>query len=140
MLTFMNGQNKASSLEEYRPKSQFTATLPKPVDDVQNELHTILHDLNIQFETQERAIFGSPKANTWSRAARRQLKKRQKIEEQEHPLFTFHIEIKGTQSGSQLVTTWVRGKDRDIFESFWNHVKKRIEQACGIERGAAFKK
>lgn len=134
-------QNKASSLEEYRPKSQFTVTLGGTTEYVQNQVQTILQDLGIQFKANGPTLSGSPKANTWSRAARRQLKKRQKIDEQEHPLFTFELGTKSMASSStQLVGTWVSGDDRDIFESFWNHLKKRVEQATGVEKETPFKK
>lgn len=97
----------------------------------------ILSDLRISF--QEQPIRGAPRANTWSRAARRQLKKKQKIQEEDTPLFFFQMEIEdGGDGGCHLTCKWTKGENRDGFESFWNHVKKRVEEACDILRGSSY--
>ncbi|KAI9247486.1 hypothetical protein BDA99DRAFT_526016 [Phascolomyces articulosus] len=135
--------NKAKSLDEYRPKSQFVSIVPKPVSHVRQHLLTILDELNIAYEQDELdddTFRGGPKANTWSRAARRQLAKKQKIEEQETPLFGFQIELLDQErTHCEITSLWVNGSNRDAFESFWNHIKKRIEEACGLERGTKSK-
>ena len=107
----------------------------------------ILNDLSIPYEQddEDQYIFrGGPKANTWSRAARRQLAKKQKIMEQEYPLFEFQIELaeqgyKEEESCCEITSVWIHGKDRDAFESFWSHVKKRIDESCGLDRGTKTK-
>lgn len=36
---------------------------------------------------------------------------------------------------TEVIMTWTAGKDREMFVSFWNHVKKRLEQ--GLETAGA---
>ncbi|CDH57335.1 duf890 domain-containing protein [Lichtheimia corymbifera JMRC:FSU:9682] len=131
--------NDAQSIEEYHPKSQFTLQVVKSADYVRQQVEFILSDLRISF--QEQPIRGAPRANTWSRAARRQLKKKQKIQEEDTPLFFFQMEIEdggGDGGGCNLTCKWTKGENRDAFESFWNHVKKRVEEACDILRGSSY--
>lgn len=128
-------------MEEYAPKSQFVAELPKPVSSVQEQLTDILQDLQIKYQKDESGVFsGAPLANTWSRAARR--KKQKVIPEQNGPIFRFEIECeKGdTDEASRLVARWTSSDNRELFMGFWNHVKKRVEEACGLSRGTAFAK
>ncbi|KAI7848125.1 hypothetical protein BDC45DRAFT_541341 [Circinella umbellata] len=132
--------HKTHSLKEYTPKSQFISTVSKPTLHVRQEMINILNDLTVSYEqdNEDQDIFrGGPKANTWSRAARRQLaKKKQKIIEQEYPLFEFQIELVEKEKGCcEITSLWIQGNDRDAFESFWNHVKKRIDESCGLDRG-----
>ncbi|KAL0073039.1 hypothetical protein F4703DRAFT_1800025 [Phycomyces blakesleeanus] len=64
----------ARSLDFYRPKSQFTIQLPKDISHVHSKTIDILQDLAIKFNQEDGhhiILEGSPKANTWSRAARR---------------------------------------------------------------------
>ncbi|KAI8885015.1 S-adenosyl-L-methionine dependent methyltransferase [Backusella circina FSU 941] len=145
---------KAYSLDFYRPRCQFDTILSKPISFVAKETLLILNDLEIQFEQEKESsiiITGTVLQNTWSRAARRQ-KKRQKLahnepkqqeqEEKREELFTFEFEIADITERSRCMTaiqgSWLKGKSRDIFEGFWSHFKKRIEQNCGLERGSTF--
>ncbi|KAI7887349.1 S-adenosyl-L-methionine dependent methyltransferase [Lichtheimia hyalospora FSU 10163] len=129
--------NDARPIDEYRPKSQFTLQVAKSADYVREQVEFILSDLRIPF--QDQPIRGAPRANTWSRAARRQLKKKQKIQQEDTPLFLFQMTIEDTQDEScNLTCKWTEGENRDAFESFWNHVKKRVEEACDILRGSSY--
>lgn len=139
---------KSNSLEFYRPKSQFTTELPIPVSQAKTHLHTILADLDISLpdnSTDDDVIQLSPTQNTWSRAARR-LRKRQKQNESgsDQPrdlVLTLECALHASSSTScTLQTSWLHGDDRSVFESFWNHVKKRMEQEAGILTGSAFQK
>ncbi|CEJ02976.1 hypothetical protein RMCBS344292_16968 [Rhizopus microsporus] len=123
---------KTPSLDEYRPKCQFVINLPQSVDFVMKHIQTILADLDIHIERQDcQSLIGTAKRNSWSRAARRQ--KRQKItHEPEKDLFTFEMIL---EPNTVLQISWTKGHDRNLFESFWSHVKKRIEEQCGLERG-----
>ncbi|SAL97047.1 hypothetical protein [Absidia glauca] len=142
---------KSNSLEFYRPKSHFTTELPIPVSQAKIHLHTILADLDISLpdnSSDDDVIQLSPTQNTWSRAARR-LRKRQKQDEtgtDQQPLphdlvLTLECALVSSSSTScTLQTSWLHGDDRSVFESFWNHVKKRMEQEAGIFTGSAFQK
>jgi 23S rRNA (adenine1618-N6)-methyltransferase len=35
---------------------------------------------------------------------------------------------------------WLKGGNKTQFEGFWSHLKKRVEENCGIERGSHFSK
>ncbi|KAI8146820.1 hypothetical protein BJV82DRAFT_398662 [Fennellomyces sp. T-0311] len=125
--------NNASSLDEYRPKSQFVTTVPKPVTHVRDELKSILSKLSIAYEHEDDVFKGDPHANTWSRAARRRLAKSQTIDKQADALFKFHIRLDSdTEEDCKITSSWVQGEDRNAFESFWSHVKKRIDESCGL--------
>jgi hypothetical protein len=140
---------KSNSLEFYRPKSQFTTDLPIPVSQAKIHLHTILADLDISLPNNSSDVIQlSPTQNTWSRAARR-LRKRQKQEKSgtdQQPLphdLVLTLEcalIFSSSTSCTLQTSWLHGDDRSVFESFWNHVKKRMEQEAGIFTGSAFQK
>ncbi|KAI9010990.1 hypothetical protein CLU79DRAFT_446415 [Phycomyces nitens] len=124
------------SLDFYRPKSQFTIQLPKNLQFVHSKAIDILKDLDIKFSQEDSdqiVIEGSSEANTWSRAARR---KKSYVPLGE--LFVFRCELISTQPDTLVKMSWMVGEDRNVFESFWNHLKKRIEEACGIERGSTF--
>ncbi|KAF9351071.1 hypothetical protein BGX26_010820 [Mortierella sp. AD094] len=104
-------------------------------------------------ETAQRIIQGRVKANTWSRAARRALarkvdgqdshKDKGVCEGSEPPdVMGFdlcvlpNVDEQGSKSGNYAVTTptssvlvqltWTFGHDRDIFESFFLHVRNRF--------------
>jgi hypothetical protein len=134
---------KTYSLEEYHPKCQFVVNLPKSPQFVIDQMECILKDLEIDYEKKQddETITSTVRKNTWSRAARRQ--KRQKIiheEEKREDLFTFVLEwIEDSENECNLQISWTKGKDRKLFESFWSHVKKRIEEHCGIEKGTKSK-
>ncbi|CAO3599704.1 unnamed protein product [Absidia cylindrospora] len=154
---------KSNSLETYRPKSQFIVRLPMSADQAKPHLQAILTDLDIAlpaatlYDKQDvaYAIHISPKHNTWSRAARR-LRKRQKQEQDDHghaaqqqqdastiSMLTMECALLTTSSVPSycvLRTSWLQGDDRSTFESFWNHIKKRMEQEAGIYSGSIFQK
>ncbi|ORX56176.1 hypothetical protein DM01DRAFT_1334670 [Hesseltinella vesiculosa] len=156
--------NRAISLEAYRPKSQFEVTVPISLIKAEGLLLEILRDLSIpvssgQFsiKEQEHKLPGKgisfeiqPQKNTWSRSARRSLK-RQRIEQQSDmtteailaalPPISLSIElslVNQTDQESTLRASWMHGPDRSVFESFWSHLKKRIEQGSGISQGSRF--
>ncbi|KAI8093706.1 S-adenosyl-L-methionine dependent methyltransferase [Halteromyces radiatus] len=141
---------KSKSLESYRPKSQFTVNLSLSLSRTKECLLAILTDLDIPIpsSTSDNTLRISPPTNTWSRAARR-LRKRQKHEQQQEntstpsnlPSLSLMMECSLLAHGDtqcQLRLSWLKGDDRAVFESFWNHVKKRMEQEAGIYTGSTF--
>lgn len=136
-------------LESWLPKYSFEVELPQPIDIVHPFLKSILDDLDIRYtlstQDKDREIIldCSVDKNTWSRAARRQ-RKRQKIEveeKSENPfLFSLELSPSSSSSLSYLQLNWHKGGDRPMFEGFWSHLKKRIEENCGIYRGSSFTK
>lgn len=143
---YENRPTKIKVLESWLPKYSFEVELPKDTNVVYSFVQSILDDLDIQYkvlaEDDEEIILDcSVDKNTWSRAARRQ-RKRQKVEEEksENP-FQFTLELSSSQfATSYLQIIWLKGGDRPMFEGFWSHLKKRIEENCGIYRGSTFAK
>ncbi|KAI9260806.1 hypothetical protein BY458DRAFT_439889 [Sporodiniella umbellata] len=133
---------KTHFLQEYHPKSLFTVQLPKSIQFVFDRLELILKDLEINYEKDRSVIFSTVKKNTWSRAARRQ-KKRKTLTEEISPkdLFSFTIEDIEEKADCQctLQISWTKGEDRKVFEGFWSHIKKRVEEQCGLEKGTKSK-
>lgn len=137
-------------LESWLPKYTFEVQLPQDTNVVNTFVEEILDDLDIEHKSftdkdDEIIIDCSVDKNTWSRAARRQ-RKRQKLEQDqeersENP-FQFTLELSPSRSTpvSYLQIVWVKGGDRPMFEGFWSHLKKRIEENCGIYRGSTFAK
>jgi hypothetical protein len=142
---------KAHAIETWRPVYQFEIKLPKKLNFVLEHTRVILGDLEIEYNVDESditdiAVSCRSKRNTWSRAARR-LKKRQKLEKEEpqqvnQELFRFDLHVSESRSGSNayLQINWLEGGTKALFESFWSHFKKRIEEHCGIQRGTSFSK
>ncbi|CAO3651414.1 unnamed protein product [Cunninghamella blakesleeana] len=149
---------KSNSLDYYRPKSQFTIDLPIQLSEAKKYLNDILNDLEIDIQNHDTTddndylvkIIISPIKNSWSRSARRQ-RKRQKLQPQEQTTsanddgnkISLKIEFtlskhKNKNNECQVCCSWQQGDDRTIFESLWNHIKKRMEQESGIVRGSAF--
>ncbi|KAI7869094.1 uncharacterized protein EV154DRAFT_432044 [Mucor mucedo] len=137
-------------LESWLPKYSFEVELPQNTDVVHSFLKPILDDLDIGHvvsgdEDGEIILDCTVDKNTWSRAARRQ-RKRQKLESQEEEKsenpFQFKLELSSSRSPSlsYLQIIWLKGGDRPMFEGFWSHLKKRIEENCGIYRGSTFSK
>ncbi|KAI9490516.1 hypothetical protein BDB00DRAFT_837495 [Zychaea mexicana] len=145
--------HKVHNLVEYRAKLHFVSYMPKPVSYVREQVIAILQDLNISFEqdgNDPNVITGKPRAITWSRAARRLLNKKQKIEENELPIFEFQFALleeeeeeeregdKQLDGGCRIASVWLQGDKRTAFESFWFHVERRVQEACGVDRGSTF--
>ncbi|KAI8643636.1 hypothetical protein BD408DRAFT_385291 [Parasitella parasitica] len=143
---------KAHAIETWRPVYQFEIKLPKEISFVLDCTRDILQDLKIDYsteqdKTQETILSCNALRNNWSRAARRQ-KKRQKLQKTDSiPLtteepFLFRLELSCSRSKSstwyQIV--WLSGGNKQHFEGFWSHLKKRIEEKCGILRGSSFNK
>ncbi|KAK4520750.1 uncharacterized protein ATC70_006630 [Mucor velutinosus] len=144
------------AIETWRPVYQFEIKLPKEIAFVQDCTNDILQDLEIDYSVEEEDVdeiilsCTAPK-NTWSRAARRQ-KKRQKLQK-EDPIdtntametqepFVFRLDVSSSRSKSstwyQIV--WLSGGNKQQFEGFWSHLRKRVEEQCGIHSGTRFNK
>lgn len=141
---YANRPTSAKVLQAWLPKFTFEAELPQDKTHVNSLVKEILQDLDIDHTldvTEDEILYEcSVNTNTWSRAARRQ-RKRQKLEET-HTLdpFKFTLEIsQDAPSISYLHIAWNRGGDRAMFESFWFHLKKRVEENCGLDRGTTYK-
>lgn len=88
-------------------------------------------------------------SNTWSRKARRQRAQNANSAKEEGKaaaklsseiLFTFKFDIQEVDEDNvNVIATWTKGKQREVFESFWNHVKKRMLQDFGILQGDQYK-
>lgn len=148
-------------IQTWSPNNTFEIQLPQSTAVVQGYVKDILEDLDIQYKTEEEEDNNEEvimnccvEKNTWSRAARRQ-KKRQKLSPQERlgdkkgedvksndKPFTFTLEFSQSSNATQsyLQITWQKGGDRAMFEGFWSHLKKRVEENCGILRGSVFAK
>ncbi|KAG2175453.1 hypothetical protein INT43_001100 [Umbelopsis isabellina] len=125
------------------PKIQFSTQLPADVTKSKTEMQGMLNDLDAAIiSLNGNQIAGSMYSNTWSRKARRQKAQNVKIETtkaETEALFDFKLTFDRIDDEKTKVTaTWTKGKDRSIFESFWNHIKKRIEQVFGIVHGDKF--
>ncbi|CEP18027.1 hypothetical protein [Parasitella parasitica] len=140
------------AIEAWRPVYQFEIKLPKEISFVLDSTRKILQDLEIDYsieedDAQETILSCNTSRNTWSRATRRQ-KKRQKLQKTEsitttiEDPFLFRLELSCSRSKSstwyQIV--WLSGANKLLFEGFWSHLKKRIEERCGILRGSSFNK
>jgi hypothetical protein len=130
------------------PKSQFTTQLPCNAAKAQEEILGILNDLDAsQLSVTSECISGSMVSNTWSRKARRQraqnantTKEDGTAEVSAEILFTFRFDIQDVdRDNTNVIATWTKGKQREVFESFWNHVKKRMLQDFGIIHGDRYK-
>lgn len=132
------------------PKSQFTTQLPCDAPKAQEEILGILNDLDAsQLAVKINCISGSMVSNTWSRKARRQRAQNANSAKEEGKaaaklsseiLFTFKFDIQEVDEDNvNVIATWTKGKQREVFESFWNHVKKRMLQDFGILQGDQYK-
>ncbi|KAG1109531.1 hypothetical protein G6F42_015626 [Rhizopus arrhizus] len=143
------------AIETWRPVYRSEIKLPKETAFVQDCTKDILQDLEIdcsveEDEVDEIVLHCNAPRNTWSRAARRQ-KKRQKLQKEdptdtktttnEEP-FQFRLDLSSSRSKAstwyQIV--WLSGGNKQQFEGFWSHLKKRVEEQCGIHRGTSFNK
>jgi hypothetical protein len=108
----------------------------------------ILNDLDAsQLVSKSEYISGTMVSNTWSRKARR--KRAQETNDTKYQntfvssteeLFTFRFDIQEVdKENANVIATWTKGKQREVFESFWNHVKKRMLQIFGIVHGDMYK-
>jgi hypothetical protein len=104
-------------------------------------LQHLFNELKIvgQWNEEANTFYGSAQVNTWSRSARRA--KFSKVDVQETPipwkasggedLFEFTCSFQPwnvSTHNTRLTVSWTNGKDRNIFESFYLHIKKRLEQ------------
>ncbi|CAO3661544.1 unnamed protein product [Umbelopsis ramanniana] len=132
------------------PKSQFTTQLPCDTPKAQEEILRILNDLDAsELAATLNCISGSMALNTWSRKARRQRAQNANSAKEEEKsaaklsteiLFTFKFDIQEVdEDNTNVIATWTKGKQREVFESFWNHVKKRMLQDFGIIQGDKYK-
>jgi len=65
--------------------------------------------------------------NTWSRAARRKkLNTPSRGMPEGIPLSTVALVCQITLSHNQLEFNWVRGRDRTLFDSFCNHISRKV--------------
>ena len=137
----------AYQLSAWRPVYQFGTQLPKPSLFVIESLIAILEDLAIEYEPHKEEeedesywmATCTATINTWSRQARRMMKKKQKITTTLEQPFVFCFDISPvSQDRSICQIRWLEGGTKAQFEAFWSHVKKRIEEACGLERGTQF--
>ncbi|CAG8607087.1 7142_t:CDS:1, partial [Acaulospora colombiana] len=125
----------------------FNIMLPVELDNLAEFLQQLFDELEIYWQwNEETGIFsGNAKVNTWSRAARRQRLMKSECQAElptttlatnEEPLFEFacHLELcNNDTNATKLTISWTSGKDRGIFESFYGHVKKRLEQEFDMD-------
>ncbi|CAG8745541.1 18001_t:CDS:1, partial [Racocetra fulgida] len=123
------------------PKSEFCVVLSTNTDNLKEFLKKLFDQLEIggQWIEDSYTFIGSTNINTWSRAARRQKSKTDcQIEPStivststDESLFEFTCNIEPwsvNTNTSKITFSWTNGKDRSIFESFYAHVKKKLEQ------------
>ncbi|KAG8974400.1 hypothetical protein FRC05_007561 [Tulasnella sp. 425] len=69
-------------------------------------------------------ITASATANCWSRAARRRAVT---FSNEGPPVLTCQFAVTSeADSKTNLHCQWVRGRERDLFESFWSHVSRKV--------------
>ena len=96
-------------------------------------------EINGQWIEETNVFYGSSKVNTWSRAARRAKLSKSKVQEtpitwkasEDEKLFEFTSNLEpldASSNNTKVTISWTNGKDRNIFESFYLHIKKRLEQ------------
>ncbi|KAF0386743.1 S-adenosyl-L-methionine dependent methyltransferase [Gigaspora margarita] len=124
------------------PKTEFCVILSTSSDNIKKFLKQLFEQLEIvgQWNEDSYTFSGSANINTWSRAARRQRLMKADCQTEsptnvatstDEPLFEFtcNFEPWNTSVNTTKVTvSWTNGKDRSIFESFYVHVKKKLEQ------------
>jgi hypothetical protein len=108
--------------------------------DIFKFLRHLFEELEVTGEWNEAAntFYGSAQINTWSRAARRAKSKSNaqktpiKRKAEDENLFEFMCNLETSDitstSNTRVIVSWTNGKDRNIFESFYLHIKKRLEQ------------
>ncbi|GBB93819.1 hypothetical protein RclHR1_22370002 [Rhizophagus clarus] len=118
------------------PKNEFCVILPINMIEVFKFLRHLFDELEVigQWDEEVNTFYGSAQINTWSRAARRA---KSKSESQKTPikrkagdedLFEFSCNLEPLDVSTRVIVSWTNGKDRNIFESFYLHIKKRLEQ------------
>ncbi|CAG8748489.1 5485_t:CDS:10 [Cetraspora pellucida] len=124
------------------PKSEFFVILSTNTDNLKEFLKKLFDQLEIggQWNEDSYTFIGSANINTWSRAARRQKLMKTDCQIESSTIaststdeflfeFTCNIEPWNVSINSTKVTfSWTNGKDRSIFEQFYGHVKKKLEQ------------
>ncbi|RCI01687.1 hypothetical protein CU098_007428 [Rhizopus stolonifer] len=137
---FQHKSKKAYQIETWRPVYQFEIELPKPMLFVLNETKSMLDDLDIRYqEDVDGTLQCTATKNTWSRAARRQRKRQKTLDDLEEPfVFSLVMSFSASETDSFLQICWLEGGNKAQFEAFWSHLKKRIEEACGLDRGTQF--
>ncbi|CAB5210346.1 unnamed protein product [Rhizophagus irregularis] len=140
--TFSGSQPVSKKLRRSAPpKSEFSVVLPTNVGEIFKFLRNLFDELEVtgQWNEESNTFYGSAQINTWSRAARRA---KAKLEAQKTPItqkagdenlfeFTCNLEpepLDVSISNTRVIISWTNGKDRNIFESFYLHIKKRLEQ------------
>ncbi|KAK9711814.1 hypothetical protein K7432_007565 [Basidiobolus ranarum] len=116
------------------PTTQFTQTYSISPVVCYNLLRDLMEELRIEHTIHEnpKTLNGTARINTWSRSARRLLQRGEfnlTCLSTESILFEFESQIEAGDipDSTNVKFTWIKGEKRDLFESFYSHVKKRIE-------------
>ncbi|RIA92013.1 hypothetical protein C1645_821261 [Glomus cerebriforme] len=124
------------------PKNEFCVVLTANTGDLLEFLQHLFDKLEItgQWEKESNTFHGSAQINTWSRSARRA---KSKSDVQKTPimrkapegedLFEFACNLEPLDLSTRVTVSWTNGKDRNIFESFYLHIKKRLEQEFSVD-------
>ncbi|CAG8452394.1 2890_t:CDS:10 [Diversispora eburnea] len=93
-----------------QPKTEFCFGIPADSHDVIGCILVHLNELDIDgnFNDENGTFFGSAKTNTWSQP------------------------WKSNATNTKVTFSWTDGKDRNVFESFYSHVKKWLEQKFAV--------
>ncbi|CAG8449263.1 3479_t:CDS:10, partial [Ambispora gerdemannii] len=150
-------QPSSKSLRKAGPSmTEFTTQWTIEINSLFEYLDTLLRTLEIRgtWNTATNTFTGNASTNTWSRAARRQRERekaqqsQQQRQQQEkinmeldsEPLFEFQYHLEQTEARSdnnvngsitKMTMSWTSGNERNIFEAFYLHVKRRIEEKFG---------
>ncbi|KAG0646343.1 U6 small nuclear RNA (adenine-(43)-N(6))-methyltransferase [Hyphodiscus hymeniophilus] len=114
--------------------SEYVVVLNTPsISTAQQALNSVLSRLPLKWIWKASISTGvgfSEKA-VWSRAARRQAVKSEKVETDEDTEMAFgfkiHVEKDTEQAGVQTTVRWLKGQDTVIFESFCGMLKRKME-------------
>ncbi|KAG8908949.1 hypothetical protein FRB99_000052 [Tulasnella sp. 403] len=123
------------------PKALFHGSLPLPNELIQSYpgaskaglkecLSTLLSGLplvRLEGTAQEDAFLVHAAANCWSRAARRKQAYSAPIDNIGPTIMTCNLRLEsGNDNDIQLRCRWIYGLERDIFETFWSHITRKV--------------
>ncbi|CAG8506596.1 5314_t:CDS:10 [Ambispora leptoticha] len=131
--------------------TEFTTQWTIEINSLFEYLDTLFRALEIggAWTTATNTFIGNAPTNTWSRTARRQRERakaaqqsqqQMNMETDSEPLFEFqcHLEQAEARNGNnvngsiaKMTMSWTSGNERSIFEAFYLHVKRRIEEKFG---------
>lgn len=115
------------------PANEVSLTVKVSPDTLNRRIQAILSPLPsvMLAETGTPTMIVSATYNCWSRAARRK-KDQGKASVQlppGPPALVCQLRVAAVDVGSLLHCRWLKGEDRPLFDSFWNHLSRKISES-----------